>query len=103
VKYFVSLQFLKLYKQLVGLLGQVISPSQGHYLPEQCKQNNCRQTSMPRLGFDPTAPLFEWVKTFRALDRVATDWLYIAMYFLASLLRNHVAVASYVKFHFKTD
>jgi hypothetical protein len=61
------------------------------------------------------APLFEWAKTVHALDRVATvtgctvipseinatvKRENIAMYFLASLLRNHIAVAPYVKFSF---
>jgi hypothetical protein len=28
--------------------------------------------SMPRVGFEPTVPLFEWVSTVHALDRQAT-------------------------------
>jgi hypothetical protein len=27
---------------------------------------------MPRVGFKPTIPVFEWAKTVHALDRVAT-------------------------------
>jgi hypothetical protein len=27
---------------------------------------------MPRGGFEPTIAVFEWVKTFHALDRAAT-------------------------------
>jgi hypothetical protein len=30
------------------------------------------QTSMPRVRFKPTIPVFEWAKTCHALDRVAT-------------------------------
>jgi hypothetical protein len=29
-------------------------------------------TSMPLVGFEPTIPVFEWPKTVRVLDRVAT-------------------------------
>jgi hypothetical protein len=35
-------------------------------------QNKRTQTSMPRVGFEPTIPVFEWAKTVPALDRVAT-------------------------------
>jgi hypothetical protein len=34
-------------------------------------QNKCTQTSMPQMGFKSTIPVFEWVKTVHALDRVA--------------------------------
>jgi hypothetical protein len=35
-------------------------------------QNKRTQTSMPRVGFDPTIPVFERAKTVRALDSAAT-------------------------------
>jgi hypothetical protein len=35
-------------------------------------QNKRTQTSMPRLGFEPTTPAFERAKTVHALDRAAT-------------------------------
>jgi hypothetical protein len=35
-------------------------------------QNKRTQTSMPRVGFEPTTPVFEWAKTFHALDRAGT-------------------------------
>jgi hypothetical protein len=35
-------------------------------------QNKRIQTSMPRLGFEPTAPAFERTKKFHALDRTTT-------------------------------
>jgi hypothetical protein len=34
--------------------------------------NKRRQTSMPQLGFQPTTPVFEQVKTVHALDNAAT-------------------------------
>jgi hypothetical protein len=35
-------------------------------------QNNRTQTFMPRVGFEPTIPVFERAKTVHALDRAAT-------------------------------
>jgi hypothetical protein len=64
VKRFVSLQFLNLIHS-VGLLGRVISPSQGRYLTQT-------QTTMPRVGFEATILAFERAKTAHALDRAAT-------------------------------
>jgi hypothetical protein len=69
VKRFVSLQFLNL-RHSLGLLGRVISPSQGRYLTQT--QNEHKQTSMPRVGFETTTPAFERAKTVHALDRAAT-------------------------------
>jgi hypothetical protein len=37
------------------------------------KQNKRTQTSMPRVGFEPTIPVFERTKTFHALDRAQCD------------------------------
>jgi hypothetical protein len=55
------------------LLGQGISPLQGRYLhAEQHKQNKRTHTSMPRVGFEPTIPVFERAKTVHALDRAVT-------------------------------
>jgi hypothetical protein len=48
----------------------MISPSQGLYLAQT--QNKHRETSMPRVGLEPTIPAFERAKTVHALDRVAT-------------------------------
>jgi hypothetical protein len=63
---------------LVGLLGRVISPSQGRYLHRTTQTQNKRgQTSMPLAGFEPTIPVFKRAKTFLALDRAASDWLVI--------------------------
>jgi hypothetical protein len=61
--------FLFLYT--VGrLLGRWISPSQGRYLlTEQHKHRTNAHTSMPRVGFEPTIPVFERAKTVHALDR----------------------------------
>jgi hypothetical protein len=35
-------------------------------------QNKRTQTSMPEVGFEPTAPIYEQEKTAHSLDRVAT-------------------------------
>jgi hypothetical protein len=69
VKRFVSLQLLNL-RHSLGILGRVISPSQGRYLTQTL--NKHKQTSMPRVGFEPTIPAFERAKTVHALDRAVT-------------------------------
>jgi hypothetical protein len=62
-----------IYTQSVGLLGRVISPSQGRYLHTgRHKQKKRTQTSMPWVGFESTIPAFERAKTVHALDRAAT-------------------------------
>jgi hypothetical protein len=38
----------------------------------QHRENKRRQTSMPRVGFEPTIPVFEREKTFHAVDCAAT-------------------------------
>jgi hypothetical protein len=35
-------------------------------------ENKRTETSMPRVGFEPTTPMFERAKTVHALDRAAT-------------------------------
>jgi hypothetical protein len=58
--------------QSVGLLGWGISPSQGLYIhAEQHKESKRTQTSMPRVGCEPTTPVFERAKTVHALERAA--------------------------------
>jgi hypothetical protein len=65
-------QFLILYT--VGRTPwRVISPSQGRYVHMTTQtQNKSTQTSMPRVRFEPTSPVFELAKTVHALDRAAT-------------------------------
>jgi hypothetical protein len=47
--------------------------SQGLYIhTEQHGINAQIQTSMPRVGFEPTIPVFEREKKVHALDRAAT-------------------------------
>jgi hypothetical protein len=61
-----------IYTQSVGLLGREISPPQGRYLHTEQHtntQNKRTQTSMPRVGFEPTISGFELAKTVHALDR----------------------------------
>jgi hypothetical protein len=60
--------------QTVGLLGLVISSSQGLYLNtgQHKHRINTYQTSMPCVGFEPTIPALERVKAVHALDSPAT-------------------------------
>jgi hypothetical protein len=73
MKLSVSLQLLDL-GQPVGLLGRVISPSQGLYLHTNTEKrtHNTNTTLMPRVGFEPMVPASERAKTVHALDRAAT-------------------------------
>jgi hypothetical protein len=66
---FISLQFLN-FRQSVGLLGRVISSSQGCCLHTNTKQ---MQSSMSWVGFEPTILLFERAMTVHALAR-AVMW-----------------------------
>jgi hypothetical protein len=62
-----------IYTQSVGLLEREIGPSQGRCLhAERYQQNKGTQTSMFRVGFETTIPVFERAKTVHALDRAAT-------------------------------
>jgi hypothetical protein len=57
-----------IYTQTLGLLGRGSACRKAaHYT-----QNKRIQRSMPRLGFEPTIPVFELAKTVHALDRAAT-------------------------------
>jgi hypothetical protein len=60
--------------QTVGLIGRVISSSQGLYLNtgQHIHRINTYQTSIPYVGFEPTIPASERAKTVHALDRWAT-------------------------------
>jgi hypothetical protein len=62
--------------QSIGLLGQVISSSQGLYLNTGQHKHRINaytnQTSMPCAGFKPTIPASEREKTVHALERSAT-------------------------------
>jgi hypothetical protein len=61
------------FTQWRGLLGRGISRSQGRYQHRTIQTQNKRtQSSIPRVGFEPTAPVFEWAKMVNALDRTAT-------------------------------
>jgi hypothetical protein len=89
-----SFHFSFLILQSVGFHGQVISPSQGRYLHRTTEtQNKRRQTSMPRVAFEPRIPAFERVKTLNSLDGAATvigpqaNRLYI-LQFLSNIAPN---------------
>jgi hypothetical protein len=62
--------------QTVGLLGRVISLSQGLYLNTGQHKHRINtythQTSMPYVGFDPTIPASERAKAVHAFDRSTT-------------------------------
>jgi hypothetical protein len=69
--FFKASEFLFTYgslRHLVGLLGWGISPASGQYDTEKH-----RHTSMPRAGFKPATPMFEWPKTVIALDSAAIE------------------------------
>jgi hypothetical protein len=58
-----------IYSQSVGFLGWGISP---HRKVVTSTQNKFTQTSMLRVGFEPTIPMFEREETVHALDRVTS-------------------------------
>jgi hypothetical protein len=67
------IQFRNHFSQTVGLLGRVISPSQGRYLNTGRHKHRINsythQTSLPWVGFEPTIPASERAKTVHALGR----------------------------------
>jgi hypothetical protein len=66
-------QFFDVFTHSVGLLERGISWPQGHYLhTEQLEQSKRTQTSMPRIGFEPTISVLERAKAGNALDCAAT-------------------------------
>jgi hypothetical protein len=74
--YGVEVVFHLIILQTVGLLGRVISPSQGLYLNtgqhKHRKNTYTYHTSMPCVGFEPTIPASERAKAVHSLDRSAT-------------------------------
>jgi hypothetical protein len=66
--------FFLSFTQLGGLLGQGSACHKAATCTQDStpNQNDCTQTSMPQVGFEPMIPVFEWGKTFHALDCVAT-------------------------------
>jgi hypothetical protein len=70
------IQFRNHFSQTVGLLGRVISSSQGRYLNTGKHKHRINaythETSMPQVGFEPQIPVSQRAKTFHALDRAAT-------------------------------
>jgi hypothetical protein len=99
------IQFRNHFSQtVVGFLGQVISPSQGRYLNTGQHKHRINaythKTSMPWVGFEPTIPAFERVKTVHALDRAANvtgAWstFYPANYIRKVLTADHSGRAVY--------
>jgi hypothetical protein len=69
------IQFRYHLSQTAGLLGRVISSSQGLCLNTEHKHRinaYTHQTSMSYVGFEPTIPASERPTTVHALDRAAT-------------------------------
>jgi hypothetical protein len=70
------IQFRNHFSQTAGLLGRVISPSQGRYLSTGQHKHKINaythQTSMPWVRFEHTIPASERAKTVHALDCAAT-------------------------------
>jgi hypothetical protein len=92
-------QFLNLFTQSVGLLGWVISPSQGRYVHTgQHKHRINIQTSMAQMWFEPTIPVFERAKTIHALDRAAQQ-VTIAALIYRHISTQHLLQDNYVYFH----
>jgi hypothetical protein len=60
--------------QLVGLLGRGDQPDERPLPTHRTTQiwNKRTQIPMPRVGFEPTTPVFDRAKTIYALDRAAT-------------------------------
>jgi hypothetical protein len=48
------------------------TPWTGHQPVATQAKNKSTQTSMPRVRFEPTIPVFEWAETVHALDCSAT-------------------------------
>jgi hypothetical protein len=72
-----ALAYLHDLRQSVGLLGRVISSSQGLYMYTKTEKRTHTHThkhwiSMPWVGFEPLIPASERAKTVHALDRSAT-------------------------------
>jgi hypothetical protein len=69
-------QFRNNFPQTVGLLGRVMSLSQGRYLNtgQHKRRINAytHQSSMAWVGLEPTISASEWAKTVHALDRAVT-------------------------------
>jgi hypothetical protein len=61
-----------------------IGPLQGRYLHETTQiQNKLKDTQMPRVGYEPTFPLFERPKTFSSLDLIlCTLFILLVLFFI---------------------
>jgi hypothetical protein len=91
------IQFRNHFSQTVGLLGRVISTSQGRYLHTGQHKHRINaythQISMPWVGFEPTITASGRAKTVLALDRAATVtgcWFVRFEVFTAVTMKNVV-------------
>jgi hypothetical protein len=60
------------------------------YTQDNTKRINTN-TSLPRVGFEPTTPRFERAKTIHALDRATTDRHFIASYYEKTCM-THICI-----------
>jgi hypothetical protein len=84
-------------RQPVGLLGRVISSSQGLYLYTNTEKRapiHKHQTSMPLVGFEPTTPASERANTMHVLDRSADERL---AEFIVLVITRRFAHAKFIK------
>jgi hypothetical protein len=99
VKPFVSLQFLN---PIQSHWNSLDGGSAHRKAATEHKQNKHKQTSMPRLGFEPTIPVFERANTFHALDRAATVIgnsfviTYINTYTLVYTCITHILIVLFI-------
>jgi hypothetical protein len=66
---------MKLFLEILqGFLDRGLSRCKATTSAGQHNTEKCGHTSMPRVGFEPTIPVFERLKTVRALD-CAANWI----------------------------
>jgi hypothetical protein len=88
-------QFLDLFTQSVGPLWTgdqpIRRPLPAHRTAQT--QNKCTETFMPQVGFKPMIPVFEWAKTFHALDCGGhCDWptiSYLELFYFVLQVQYH--------------
>jgi hypothetical protein len=79
----------------VGLLGRGISPVTRPLLTEHSMNTNEMRIFVPRVGLEPKIPMFQWAKTFHALDHVAHAigrWLVYIVY-IEYVKKNYVSLS----------
>jgi hypothetical protein len=94
---------LLIYSQWAGLLGRVISSSQGLFLNRGEHKHRIntytQQTSMPWVGFEPMITASELAKTVHALDRSVTLTGLVSLDFVINLSQNKPIIAIITALH----